>query len=120
MKILIIEDSKSQIHLLNKIVKQIKDTEPILAADALEGFAILRAIPDIFLILLDNDMPFIKGINFLKKIKSDPILKKIPVLLSTAETNTQQFIDAGAAKCFVKPYDITRFKESIETLRDQN
>jgi len=118
MKILIIEDSTSQIRLLNKIVLQIDGIEPILAEDALEGFAILRAIPSIGLIILDNDMPYINGFDFLKKIKNDPLLKKIPIAFSTANANTEPFINAGAAECFIKPYNIEDFKRFIDEVKE--
>jgi len=119
MKILIIEDNLTEAKLLKKIVLKIRDTEPILAKDALEGFAILRAIPDIRLVILDYQMPYINGLEFLKKIRSTPLFEKLPVLISSAEDLFDKYTRAGADKVMIKPYNLSELNDFIITIKNQ-
>lgn len=118
MKILIIEDSASQAELLKKIVNKIKYAEPILAKDAFEGYTILRAMPEIQLVILDNQLPFVNGIDFLRKIRSTPQFENLSVLISSSEDLNDDYIEAGANKIMIKPYDFTALIEYIKELSD--
>jgi|GEM_PF-6984320 len=113
MKILIIEDNLPQSRLIKKLLDKLKTIESILAPDAFEGYAMLKVIPDIEMIILDQNMPFVSGMELLKKIQSVPQFRDIPVLISTAEENTEEFLKAGAAKCLKKPYDLAEFSTFI-------
>jgi DNA-binding response OmpR family regulator len=119
MKILIIEDNLVQAKLIKKIVFKIKDTEPILAKDALEGYAILRAIPEIRLIILDYKMPYINGIEFLKKIRSTPLFESLVVLISSAEDLFDEYIQAGADKVLIKPYNLIELNDFIIAVKNR-
>lgn len=71
------------------------------------------------LILLDLNMPKMNGIEFLKIIKADDRLKKIPVVVLTTSQEKRdvvQSFDLGAAGYMVKPVDYTRFVETIDTI----
>lgn len=78
--------------------------------------------PDnIDLILLDLVMPNLHdnllGIETLKIIKSDPILKRIPVILQTATSNEkdiEEAINIGAVECIRKPYGKQTLLKSIK------
>ena len=78
-KILIIEDDQR----INKVYRAKLMVEGIDVAVALDGEEGLRKVysekPD--LILLDLMLPKISGFDILKKIKSDPKVKDIPVLV---------------------------------------
>ncbi len=57
-------------------------------------------------ILLDRNLPGMDGIEFLHRLKRDPELHRIPVIMETAssdEESIQQGIDAGASYYLVKP-----------------
>jgi len=120
MKILIIEDNASQAKLLKKIVNKVKYTEPILAKDALDGYAMLRTIPEIKLIILDNQMPYINGIEFLSKIRSTPPFENLTVVISSAEDLFDDYMQAGADKVMIKPYNLTELCEFIKATIDQH
>ncbi len=119
MKVLVIEDSNSQRRIINKIIRPIADVEPILAEDALEGFAILRAIPNIKLIVLDNLMPYMNGIDFLKKIRSTFPFEKLPILISSAEDCKQKYLIAGADKVLLKPYHVSELTNFIQLIKSK-
>ena len=62
---------------------------------------------DFKLILLDRMMPGLDGIGLLRRIKSDPTLAGIPVILQTAANSPEQIregMEAGAYYYLTKPY----------------
>lgn len=71
------------------------------------------------LILLDLRLPKIDGLEVLKRIKTDPSLAQIPVVIlttSTAESDVARAYDYHANSYLVKPVDFTQFVELMEVL----
>ncbi|WP_231749739.1 response regulator [Polaribacter sp. BAL334] len=73
------------------------------------------------LILLDINMPIFNGHEVLIKIKEDPILKKIPVIMLTTSSN-QQDIDKAyenhANSYITKPVEIQDFLDAILKIKE--
>ena len=71
------------------------------------------------LILLDLNMPRMDGRQALAAIKSDPVLRRIPVIIlttSTAEEDMLKAYDLGAASYFSKPVTYGGLVELMKTL----
>ena len=69
-------------------------------------------LPD--LILMDNWLPDISGIEATRLIKSAAHLKHIPVVYFSANSNISQLADeAGADDYIAKPFDIDQFEEVV-------
>ena len=69
------------------------------------------------LILLDLKMPKITGIEVLTKIKSDPNLKSIPVVILTSsqeDPDIKLCYELGASSYIVKPVDSDNFFQTIK------
>ena len=66
-------------------------------------------MPD--LILLDVTMPVMDGVEMLTKLKSDPALKGIPVIMLTAEGGRDNVLKI--AKIGVRDYLVKPFKEEV-------
>jgi two-component system, cell cycle response regulator len=82
-KILTVDDSKTVRIIVRKAFKTY-DCEILEAGNGVEGLAVAaKETPD--LILLDVTMPVMDGVEMLTKLKSDPALKAIPVMMLTAE-----------------------------------
>jgi class 3 adenylate cyclase len=104
----------------------------ITAGDGAEALAKVKsALPD--LILLDVMMPGIDGIETVKRLKADPSLPFIPVILLTARSDTKEVIaglDSGADDYLTKPFDhggllarvraMLRIKALHDTVQDQS
>ncbi|MDX2470285.1 MAG: response regulator [SAR324 cluster bacterium] len=119
MKVLIIEDSKSHLKLLERLCLSIKNVQTVTANDGLEGYAILKSVELIDLIIIDQNMPFLKGTDFIAKIRSVPSYAEIPVIMSTAEPETEQenLMETGANAIFHKPFDLNEFTRILEELK---
>ena len=71
------------------------------------------------LIFLDLNMPEMNGIEFLKIVKADEILKRIPVVVLTASKDEQDILESfrlSAAGYIAKPVDNEKFVEAIRVI----
>jgi len=108
-KVLTVDDSKTVRIIVKKAFKPF-DVEILEAANGVEGLAIAaKENPD--LILLDVTMPVMDGVEMLTKLKSDPALKGIPVIMLTAEGGRDNVLKI--AKIGVRDYLVKPFKEDV-------
>lgn len=70
-------------------------------------------------VLLDLRLPKVDGLEVLRSIKADSMLRSIPVVILTtskAEIDMVKAYDLHANSYLVKPVDFTQFTELMETL----
>ena len=68
------------------------------------------------LILLDTNMPVMNGYEMLERLRKNPQLKDIPVIMLTAMCEAQDIAKAssyGIADYITKPFDFTELMEKI-------
>ena len=112
-KVLLIDDDEV---FLKTVIDALsaENYEVITAKDGKEGLQVTkRRKPD--LILLDVLMPEIGGMNFLKIIKEDEELNKIPVLVAsnlTSMSHVEEGVALGARGYIIKS------DESLKTIVD--
>ena len=78
-----------------------------------------RAAGNPIVVLLDNKMPQLDGLEVLKTIKSDERMKTIPVVMLTSSGETPDLIEfykQGANAYVVKPVDFSEFKRAVKQL----
>ena len=71
------------------------------------------------LVLLDNKMPKVSGLQVLKAIKMDECLQAIPVVALTSSRETPdlvEFYKHGVNAYVVKPVDFTEFMRTVKQL----
>jgi CheY-like chemotaxis protein len=71
------------------------------------------------LVLLDLNMPKMNGIEFLKIVKANETLKKIPIVVLTTSTEEQDIAESfrrGAAGYMVKSVDYKKFVEIVRAI----
>jgi two-component system cell cycle response regulator len=108
-KILTVDDSKTVRIIVRKAFKAF-DCEILEAGNGVEGLALAaKETPD--LILLDVTMPVMDGVEMLTKLKADPALKGIPVMMLTAEGGRDNVLKI--AKIGVRDYLVKPFKEDV-------
>jgi len=104
-KILVIEDDGHIWKLIEYRLKKEKH-ELVWACDGLKAMEILETTkPD--LIISDIMVPYMDGIQILKKIKTDDNLKEIPVIMLTSKAQEQDILtglELGAQDYMAKPF----------------
>jgi len=108
-RILTVDDSKTVRTIVRKAIKSF-DCEILEAANGVEGLAVAsKESPDV--ILLDVTMPVMDGVEMLTKLKTDPRLKAIPVVMLTAEGGRDNVLKI--AKLGIRDYIVKPFKEDV-------
>ena len=113
-KILIVDDSPTELHVLTKILRQ-GGHEALTASDGESGIAAAQTqAPDA--ILMDVVMPGINGFQATRKLSRDPKTQHIPVLMvTTKDQETDRIWGArqGAKSYVVKPVEEATLIEAI-------
>ncbi|MCX7670423.1 MAG: response regulator [Anaerolineae bacterium] len=117
-KILIVEDH-ADIRKLIRMTLEFENYEIHEAADGVFGLKMAQAIrPD--MVLMDVMMPGeLDGLQVCQRIKTDPALRHIHVVLLTARGQTKDReagLQAGADNYLVKPFSPLQLIETIEQL----
>jgi CheY-like chemotaxis protein len=74
---------------------------------------------DSYLVLLDIRMPKVDGIEVLRRIKSDPELSRLPIIMLTTTDDSREVercYELGCSVYIQKPVDYDRFAEAIRRL----
>jgi CheY-like chemotaxis protein len=116
-RILLVEDNELNRDMLSRrLVRRGYEVE--IAVDGIDGFRMAVALlPD--LILLDLSLPEMDGWEVLRQLKQDARTKKIPVVALTAHalvTDRTRALEAGFDEYDIKPVEMPRLLEKIETL----
>ena len=107
VKILSVDDSRT-IRMIVKRTFAPYDAAILEAANGEEGLAVAAAEkPD--LIVLDITMPVMDGVTMLTKLKENPDLKGIPVIMLTAESGRENV--TFIARLGVRDYLVKPFKD---------
>lgn len=108
-RILTVDDSKTIRQMLAGAFEPFH-CDVLGASNGIEGLEVARASrPD--LIILDYTMPKMDGFEMLTQMKADPALRKIPVIMLTAEAAHP--IVLRCSKAGVKDYLIKPFKREL-------
>lgn len=71
------------------------------------------------LVILDIMMPDVSGLEVLRYMRREPLLKDIPVVLVSAKSmpaDIQEGMDAGASSYLTKPVGFLELKDAVEKL----
>lgn len=128
IEILLVEDSPSDANLtIRKLctakvlnhLHWVEDGEAAMDFLQHQGEYVNAPRPD--LILLDLNLPGMDGREVLREVKSDPDLKRIPVVILTTSADEQDVLRAYNlnANCYVtKPVDIQEFFNILSLIEE--
>lgn len=126
--ILLVEDNPKDIELTveammeNNLANQVmtvRDGVEAMEYLRCEGKYKLREGGNPAFILLDIKMPRMNGIETLRRIRNDPALKRIPVVILTSSREEKDLIntyDLGVNAYVVKPVGFLQFIEAVKQI----
>jgi two-component system, cell cycle response regulator DivK len=116
-RVLYVEDNDDNIYMLRRRLER-KGIEVIVARDGEQGIAAaIREHPD--LILMDLSLPVIDGWEAVRRLKSAPATRAIPIIALSAHAMTGDREKALAAGCDdydTKPVNFASLMAKIEAL----
>ena len=120
--ILLIEDDNVDVMTVERVFRDLKIANQLVStSNGEQALEYLRSNGNKkpCVILLDLNMPKMNGTEFLKIVKKDESLKKIPVVVLTTSSQQQDVVESfklGAAGYMVKSVDYGKFVETIRTI----
>ncbi len=117
--ILYVEDQDLNLRLVERILQARPEYRLLTAMQGGLGLDLAREHrPD--LILLDLNLPDMSGDEVLRRLKEDPNMRRIPVIMVSADAmgdRIQQMLALGASGYLTKPYRVSEFLSLLaETL----
>jgi signal transduction histidine kinase/ActR/RegA family two-component response regulator len=113
--VLVIDDDSTVRDLMSRFLGRL-GFNVIAVRDGEEGLRLARQVHPI-VITLDVIMPDCDGWSVLRKLKADPELSKIPVIMVTIADNEAMGFDLGASNYLIKPVDRERLAVLIKQHR---
>lgn len=115
--ILIVDDSP----VMRKVIKRTINLSGIEIGDVVEagnGKEGLEQLEEhwVDLILTDINMPVMNGIEFIENLKTDEVMKSIPIIVISTEGRdavVQQALSLGAADYITKPFQPEEIGQDI-------
>jgi CheY-like chemotaxis protein len=127
-EILLVEDDPRDVELtLVALEEHNLANKVVVARDGAEALDYLyrrgeygdRLVGHPVVILLDLKMPKVDGLEVLRKVKGDPVLKTIPVIVLTSSRQDRDIVESyslGVNAYVVKPVAFDRFVEMVKQL----
>jgi two-component system response regulator len=119
-EILLIEDNADDARLAIRALRKINIVDGIHhcsdGAEAIDYIYKNKAYNDLKLILLDNKMPRVDGLELLKRIKRDELLRHIPIVVMTSSSEGDHILESarlGANAYLVKSVELPDFEEQL-------
>lgn len=118
MKILIVDDFSTMRRIIKNLLRDLGFTNTDEADDGNTALPMLKSGKYDFLVT-DWNMPGMSGLDLLKAVRADENLKRLPILMVTAEAKRDQIVAAATAGVngyVVKPFTAAVLKEKIEKI----
>jgi CheY-like chemotaxis protein len=127
-RILLVEDNPNDIELTlaaleeNRLANEVivvRDGEEALEYLQRRGIFKMRTAGHPAVVLLDLKLPKVDGLEVLERLKADPELKPIPVVMLTSSREEQDLVrsyNLGVNAYVVKPVDFNEFVGAIKEL----
>lgn len=128
VQILLVEDNPADINMMQETLEDSRIANVLhVVTDGEDAMEFLRregrfaAAPRPDIVLLDIGLPRKNGLEVLSEIKSDPILKRIPVIILTtskAEEDILKSYELHANSYITKPVNLDGFLQVVKSIEE--
>jgi len=116
-KALVVDDSRTIRMIISRILTEL-GYEVCEASNGIEALKVMEAEKNtVKLVLADWNMPEMNGLELVKRLRQDPALSSLKVIMVTTETELDQMasaLEAGANEYVMKPFSKDILMEKLE------
>lgn len=120
LRVLVVDDMSTMRKIIINTTTKLGITNFKEAENGQQALDLMKSLvggpEEIQFVFSDINMPVMTGIQFLKAVKADAKLKKVPVMMVSAENEVSFLIEAtssGAEDFLVKPFSPEELEEKI-------
>jgi len=114
--VLYVEDNLSNLKLMERVLARRPGIRLVSAMQGSLGVTLARDhLPD--LILLDLNLPDMRGEEVLARLHADPATAEVPIVVISADATPGQrarLVEAGASDFVTKPFDVDRLLQIVD------
>ena len=117
-RILVADDDPAILRLVSTILEK-ENFIVVTARDGREAYKVLQGDPNFTAAILDVVMPHVSGFELVRFMKTEDRLKRIPVMMMTAEQDPKLSSDsfsAGAVVFLPKPFTTAQLQIMLQML----
>ena len=118
IRVMIVDDEPMMLKLTRRTLERMGFTEIYAAKDGADALPLaLSQRPDV--IIADYEMPTMHGLQFLKAVRQDPVLKDTGFIMLSGVANDaviDKAAELGANSFISKPFSAAELRLRIETL----
>jgi two-component system, chemotaxis family, chemotaxis protein CheY len=122
--IVIVEDAATCAAALGMVFFAIPDMAVVVLPAAQDALRLLeRADCAVCAVITDLNMPRMDGFEFIERIRAEPRLRRLPIIVISGDTDPQtpeRLSALGANAFFSKPYSPAQVRLKLEQLLDAN
>ena len=118
MRALVVDDSRAIRSVIGRILKEL-NFEVLEAGNGKEALERLKQHGQPDVALVDWNMPEMNGLEFVRAVRADANLRKLPMMMVTTETEMEQVakaLAAGASEYIMKPFTKDMIVEKLSLL----
>jgi signal transduction histidine kinase/CheY-like chemotaxis protein len=115
-RLLYIDDNRSNLELITRIAIHRPNWTVTTAVEGGHGLDLARTMKPT-LIMLDLHLPDMRGADVLRALQADPLTSRVPVIIVSADANTEQasrLQAAGALRYRTKPVNISEILHDLD------
>ena len=82
-----------------------------------EGMAVLKANPPVDLVITDNHMPMMNGLQLIAYLKTSPSYRRLPIVLLSGHLSEEVkalAMEKGVSALLTKPLDVGELLETVD------
>jgi two-component system chemotaxis response regulator CheY len=118
MRVLIVDDYNTMLRILRNLLRQLDFCNVAEATDGEEALKNLRR-ERFDLVISDWNMAPMTGLDLLRQVRAEEKLRRIPFIMVTAESKTENVVtakQAGVSNYIVKPFNAETLRMKIESV----
>lgn len=115
LPILIVDDYRTMLRIIRNLLKQVGFENVEEATDGTMALQKLRD-KDYSLVISDWNMEPMSGLELLKEVRADNLLNKVPFIMITAESQSENVVAAkraGVSSYIIKPFNAEILKAKL-------